>query len=318
MRKHLLLIFLILSFVFTKGQDQLFKKDNTKLEVKVFEVSPTQIKYKLFSNPDGPLYVINKNEVALIIYKNGQHEAFKDLPVENTNTNVPDNSYEIAVAERNEAEQKKFLELTQKDNIAFCNMSEVANFAFGGSYFRELLNHYLDVQIPFAFSFGEPYAYNSRGSLYGTYYGSSNNVYNFKTVKKTADIGLGVYFNTSPDRAVTHFIGPMFRFAQFNANYQTNFYQEPDNIVPNMPYYSLPVYYVNRSCVFNETYFSINNGILFRVHPQFNIMINLNIGRLGTRDYIANDPSKYSTSGNYYNYNTKTVFQLGFNMGYRF
>lgn len=318
MQRQLILSILILLVVVTKGQDQLFKKDNTKLEVKLLEIAPTQIKYKLFSNPDGPLYVINKNEVALIIYKNGQHEAFKESVPENTNTTVQDNSYEAALAARSEAEQKRFIELTQKDNIAFLNMSEVANFAIGGSYFRELLGHYLDIHIPFAFSFGEPYAYNSRGSLVGNYYGGGN-VYNFKVVKKTADIGLGIYFNTSPEKAVTHFIGPMFRFAQFNANYQTNFYQEPDNIDPNQPYYGYPVYYMNRSCVFNETYFSINNGILFRVHPQFNIMCYLNLGRLGTRDYVANDPSKYSAPGYNYNFSfTKTVFQLGFNVGYRF
>ena len=50
-------IFLLVLFITVKGfaQDELYKKDNTKLEVKILEISPTEIKYKLctyhFMNP---------------------------------------------------------------------------------------------------------------------------------------------------------------------------------------------------------------------------------------------------------------------------
>ncbi len=56
------------------SQDQLFKKDNTKLDVKILEINPTEIKYKLFNDEDGPTITVLKSEVALIIYKNGMHE----------------------------------------------------------------------------------------------------------------------------------------------------------------------------------------------------------------------------------------------------
>jgi len=57
-----------------RAQDQLFKKDNTKLDVKILEINPTEIKYKLFTYQDGPLIIISKKDVALIIYQNGTHE----------------------------------------------------------------------------------------------------------------------------------------------------------------------------------------------------------------------------------------------------
>ncbi len=56
------------------SQDQLFKKDNTKIEVKILEINPTEIKYKLFNYEDGPIITVLKSDVALIIYKNGMHE----------------------------------------------------------------------------------------------------------------------------------------------------------------------------------------------------------------------------------------------------
>ncbi len=311
--KKIILLLLIFVSVITKAQDQLFKKDNSKLEVKILEITPTQVKYKLFSNPDGPLYVINKNEVALIIYKNGQHEAFKDAPKENTNTAEvqPDNTQL-----KNELEEKEFLALTKNNNVAFFNACELANFALGGSYFRELLNNHIDVQLPFAFSFGEPFAYNAAHTAFEYSY-QSNNVYNFNVVKKTFDLGIGVYINTTPTKAITHFIGPMFRIAQYNATYRTNWYQEPANIDPNQSYSYTSTYFINRSCVFNETYFTLNNGFLFRIRPKFNVMFNINIGRRGSRNYIANNPSQYS-SNNYTIFNGKTVVQIGINFGYRF
>ena len=62
------------------SQDQLFKKDNTKLEVKILEINPTEIKYKLFNYEDGPIITVLKSEVALIIYKNGMHEVITASP----------------------------------------------------------------------------------------------------------------------------------------------------------------------------------------------------------------------------------------------
>ncbi|MFH1321769.1 MAG: hypothetical protein ABII90_14110 [Bacteroidota bacterium] len=58
------------------SQDAIYKTDGSRIEAKVIEITGTEIKYKKFSNPDGPLYTINYSEVVMIIYKNGDSEVY--------------------------------------------------------------------------------------------------------------------------------------------------------------------------------------------------------------------------------------------------
>lgn len=53
-----------------------FKKGN-ELKVKVLEINETQVKYKHCDNLDGPLFIVHKNEVYSIKYKNGFTEYFE-------------------------------------------------------------------------------------------------------------------------------------------------------------------------------------------------------------------------------------------------
>jgi len=62
------------------GQDAIYKRDNVKIDCKVLEVGISEIKYKPTSNPDGPIYSLNKSDVVLIIYQNGSHEVFSSAP----------------------------------------------------------------------------------------------------------------------------------------------------------------------------------------------------------------------------------------------
>ena len=54
--------------------DLLYKKDKTILEAVIVEVSETEIQYRRFSNPQGPVYVVKKSEVNKIVYTNGETE----------------------------------------------------------------------------------------------------------------------------------------------------------------------------------------------------------------------------------------------------
>ena len=56
------------------AQDVIVKKDGTTILSKVLEISGTEIKYKKWSNQDGPMYLINKSEVHSINYQNGEVE----------------------------------------------------------------------------------------------------------------------------------------------------------------------------------------------------------------------------------------------------
>jgi hypothetical protein len=76
MRKKILFVSCILCTVLGFAQDAIYKSDNTKIDCKVVEVGTSEIKYKLTSNPDGPIYVVSKSSLLLITYQNGSHESF--------------------------------------------------------------------------------------------------------------------------------------------------------------------------------------------------------------------------------------------------
>ena len=59
------------------AQDRIVKTDRTQIEARVLEISPEQIRYKRFSNPDGPTYVLPVGDIDHIRYANGEIESFR-------------------------------------------------------------------------------------------------------------------------------------------------------------------------------------------------------------------------------------------------
>lgn len=59
-------------------QDVILKKDNTTVLSKVLEVTSTEIKYKKWSNQEGPTYSISLSEITSINYQNGETDRFTD------------------------------------------------------------------------------------------------------------------------------------------------------------------------------------------------------------------------------------------------
>ena len=80
--KTLKITFLAVSLLGLVGsvaaQDVILKKDNTTVLSKVLEINSTEIKYKKWSNQDGPTYSINRSEVTRINYQNGEVETFNN------------------------------------------------------------------------------------------------------------------------------------------------------------------------------------------------------------------------------------------------
>lgn len=74
----LLLAGLVGGLVVAQAQDLITTKNGEDIQAKVLEVSSTEIKYKKFSNLDGPTFVINKNEVLMVRYENGEKDIFAE------------------------------------------------------------------------------------------------------------------------------------------------------------------------------------------------------------------------------------------------
>ncbi len=77
MKKLFLWIFVMgLSFNLS-AQDILQKTNKAKLEVKIIEIGPDEIKYKNFNDLEGPIYVIYRRDVSSIQLENGENIQFE-------------------------------------------------------------------------------------------------------------------------------------------------------------------------------------------------------------------------------------------------
>lgn len=72
----LIIFFAFLSF--SHAQDTIFMQDGEEIEAKVTEVLELKIKYKKYSNLNGPTYYLDKSEVFIIKYENGEKDIFKE------------------------------------------------------------------------------------------------------------------------------------------------------------------------------------------------------------------------------------------------
>lgn len=81
MKTRFLILFVFFNVV-AFAQDTLYKRNSTEIIVaKVIEISTVEIKYKRFDLPDGPVFVIDKNQIEKIKYMVGSVEYF--------NVNIP-------------------------------------------------------------------------------------------------------------------------------------------------------------------------------------------------------------------------------------
>lgn len=58
------------------AQDIIITKESRKIETKILEIDLEVVRYKNYSNQNGPTYVIKKSDIASIVYANGDVEVF--------------------------------------------------------------------------------------------------------------------------------------------------------------------------------------------------------------------------------------------------
>ena len=73
---YLLFVFTIFSLnIFS--QDKIEKKNGEIVEAKILEVGESEIKYKIFTDLEGPTYSVDKDRLKKIIYQNGREETYE-------------------------------------------------------------------------------------------------------------------------------------------------------------------------------------------------------------------------------------------------
>lgn len=103
------------------AQDIIVQKDGSIIQAKVLEVGTTEVKYKKWSNQDGPSYAIAKSNILAITYQNGEKESFNDQPVmENLNqhTSTYNNDVLKALNAGNSIQKQKLLASAKNWRVA--------------------------------------------------------------------------------------------------------------------------------------------------------------------------------------------------------
>ena len=219
-RKSFLLLACLFLPAFFWAQDQLYKKDNSKVLVKVLEISSTEIKYKLFDNLNGPTYTENKSSISLIIYENGKHEVVSNEP-ESSITNYP--------RYLNDTRKSDSLKYYSRTNSVSLNFLNFFNNEIGVIYQKEIFQSNYNIIVPLAIGLEQPNVTQS------VWYSQSNNVSYIDLEKKRYELGLGIHYYPNLGTNINYFIGPVFRFMQFDAvqNYYANYSSVKKNIVLN-------------------------------------------------------------------------------------
>ena len=84
-----------------RAQDTLLTRNGEVIAAKVLKITPTEIEYKHSDNPDGPLIVVLKSEVASIRYANGTREAFTaNEPAAASTPVITEPAYALPVARK--------------------------------------------------------------------------------------------------------------------------------------------------------------------------------------------------------------------------
>ncbi|MCQ2192783.1 MAG: hypothetical protein MJZ23_08010 [Paludibacteraceae bacterium] len=89
------------------AQDVIITRDAKRLETKVTEIGVYVVKYKLFSEADGPTYVLPKNKIAAITYQNGRIETYFDGNTVSSVDSLKLDSSDVKPAETVKAEPVK-------------------------------------------------------------------------------------------------------------------------------------------------------------------------------------------------------------------
>ena len=102
--KKLLLVLLCFPLI-GLGQDNIILKDGEEISAKVLKINSENVEYKKSSNLEGPTYTLDKKDIFMIKYENGEKEVFRKKETDSNNSNK-DNSEELK-------------RLTKKNNIVF-------------------------------------------------------------------------------------------------------------------------------------------------------------------------------------------------------
>ena len=141
--KALSIIVLFISITFSSwSQDAILKRDGSKIDAKVVEITSTTIKYRNFDQPDGPLRNIAINDVQEIIYENGTWEKF-----EKTEKSATEQTSGYQPVPREVAPTRKPKDMIFGNGLfieGMIGMNSITQFGYTNYYYDEFGNYIQD------------------------------------------------------------------------------------------------------------------------------------------------------------------------------
>jgi len=125
--KKLLFTYTLLAFVLgLNAQDSILKVNGEKISAKVLEVGTDNVKYRKFSNMDGPLYTIAKDEIKEIIFENGDKESFSNSLTKTNDSQIKDSRKSVFIKTTADSDMRPTQEVW-KEEIEKCSQLRKAN-----------------------------------------------------------------------------------------------------------------------------------------------------------------------------------------------
>lgn len=196
---------MLLSSLFstTRAQDIIVLKDGTLVHSKVCEVTPTEIKYIKLSNPDGPLYTIEKSSVLAINYQNGEKETYAETPSPQSPAPAlsPSAPREVAVAPADDnealiAKYNRFVTFYGKPKSGY---AKNFTYKYGITKNSMLSNQDLGISIDFVGAYPDYYAIRLTNKTDRTLYVDLGNTFWVDQEGESR-----IYFDSSEQTTVSH------------------------------------------------------------------------------------------------------------------
>lgn len=238
------------------AQDQLFKKDNTKIVVKVLEVGTTEIRYKMFDNLNGPTHIENKENVSLIIYQNGEHQVVSQsaAPAPAPDQPVTVNGNVVTSVSPHMTRSDSLIYYGHANSISL-NFLNFFNNEIGILYRREFFSSNFNIVIPIAFGVSKP------SVTQNIYFGRGGNY--IQLGNKVMEGGFGIHYYPSLRSNTNYFIGPMVRYMQYTCTQYETGWVWPVN---------------SNNTILNRWAFSLTNGFIYRTRSRLTTSLFASVG----------------------------------------
>ncbi len=131
-------VVLLFASMFAFSQDEIIFNSGERVSAKITEITKNQVKYKKFSNLDGPVVIVNKKDINKIVYQNGEVDMISE--------GIP--------------------ELGYNQNVFAYNIFDVVYSQFAFSYEHISKSGKMSFFIPFSIGYGDrdgPKAFHDKG-----------------------------------------------------------------------------------------------------------------------------------------------------------